>query len=136
MQAVWKHRGAVRRRRDRIGRRAIPYLVLFQVLLPLTAPLIDLFALYGVLFLDPLPVLAYWAAFNALQLGLGAYAFRLDGEPMRALAWLPLQQFVYRQIMYLVVIESVLSAAAGTGLRWHKLERTGDVEIESGRARS
>jgi hypothetical protein len=55
---------------------------------------------------------------------------------MRALAWLPLQQFVYRQIMYLVVIESVLSAAAGTRLRWHKLERTGDVEIESGRARS
>jgi cellulose synthase/poly-beta-1,6-N-acetylglucosamine synthase-like glycosyltransferase/peptidoglycan/xylan/chitin deacetylase (PgdA/CDA1 family) len=136
MQAVWKHRGAVRRRGDRIGRRAIPYLVLFQVLLPLTAPLVDLFALYGVLFLDPLPVLAYWAAFNALQLGLGAYAFRLDGEPMRALAWLPLQQFVYRQIMYLVVIESVLSAAAGTRLRWHKLERTGDVEIESGRARS
>jgi cellulose synthase/poly-beta-1,6-N-acetylglucosamine synthase-like glycosyltransferase/peptidoglycan/xylan/chitin deacetylase (PgdA/CDA1 family) len=134
MQAVWKHRGAVRRRGNRIGRRAIPYLVLFQILLPLTAPLIDLFALYGILFLDPLPVLAYWAAFNALQLVLGIYAFRLDGEPLRGLAWLPLQQFVYRQLMYLVVIESTISALAGTRLHWHKLERTGEVEIASERA--
>jgi cellulose synthase/poly-beta-1,6-N-acetylglucosamine synthase-like glycosyltransferase len=131
MQAVWKHRRAVRRRGDRIGRRAIPYLVLFQILLPLTAPLIDLFALYGVLFLDPVPVLAYWAGFNALQLVLGVYAFRLDREPLRGLVWLPLQQFVYRQLMYLVVIESMISALAGTRLHWHKLERTGGIEAAS-----
>jgi len=136
MQAVWKHRGAVRHRGDRIGRRAIPYLVLFQILLPLMAPLIDLFALYGVLFLDPLPVLGYWAAFNALQLTLGVYAFRLDGEPLRGLAWLPAQQFVYRQLMYLVVIESAMTALAGTRLRWHKLERTGQIEVGSRRAAS
>jgi hypothetical protein len=40
---------------------------------------------------------------------------------------LPLQQFVYRQMMYLVVIQSVISAAAGVRLRWHKLHRTGDA---------
>ena len=134
MQAVWKHRHAVRRRGDRIGRRAIPYLAVFQVVLPLTAPLIDLFALYGVLFLDPLPVLAFWLTFTALQLALGAYAFKLDREPLRGLAWLPLQQFVYRQLMYLVVIESAISALAGRRLRWHKLERTGEIEVGPGRA--
>jgi hypothetical protein len=42
---------------------------------------------------------------------------------------MPLQQFVYRQLMYLVVIESVISAALGTRLRWQHLERTGDVEV-------
>lgn len=131
LQAVWKHRRAVLRRGDRIGRRAIPYLTLFQVVLPLAAPLIDLFAVYGLVFLDPVPVLGYWLAFNALQLLLGVYAFWLDGERMRGLVWLPLQQFVYRQLMYLVVIESAISALAGTRLRWHKLERTGDVEIGS-----
>ncbi len=36
--------GAVDRR---IGRRALPYMLLFQILLPCMAPLIDLFALYG-----------------------------------------------------------------------------------------
>ncbi len=131
LQAVWKHRRAVLRRGDRIGRRAIPYLALFQVVLPLAGPLIDLFALYGLLFLDPVAVLWYWLGFNSLQLTLGLYAFHLDREPLRGLAWLPLQQFVYRQLMYLVVIESAVSALAGTRLRWHKLERTGEIEIGS-----
>ena len=65
----------------RIGRRGLPYLVLFQIALPLLAPLIDLFALYGVVFLDPVPMLAYWVAFNVAPARCSAlYAFRLDGE--------------------------------------------------------
>ncbi|MDX6644039.1 MAG: hypothetical protein QOD76_2001 [Solirubrobacteraceae bacterium] len=130
MQAAWKHRAALwRRGQERIGRVGLPYLALFQVALPLLAPLIDLFALYGLIFLDPLPVLGYWLSFNALQLALATYAFRLDREPLRPLWAMPLQQFVYRQLMYLVVIESVISAALGTRLRWQHLERTGDVEV-------
>ena len=126
MQSIWKHRGAVREGGS-LGRFGIPYLVLFQVALPLMAPLIDLFALYGLVFLDPMPVIGYWLAFNAAQLVLAAYAFRLDREPLRPLWALPLQQFVYRQLMYLVVIQSVTSAVLGTRLRWQKLDRTGDV---------
>jgi cellulose synthase/poly-beta-1,6-N-acetylglucosamine synthase-like glycosyltransferase/peptidoglycan/xylan/chitin deacetylase (PgdA/CDA1 family) len=130
MQAVWKHRSAIWRPGEaRIGRRGIPYLVLFQVLLPMLAPMIDLFAIYGLLFLNPVPVLGYWLAFNLLQLALGWYAFRLDGESPRVLWTMPLKQFVYRQLMYLVVIASVVSALQGTRLRWQHLERTGDVQV-------
>jgi hypothetical protein len=130
MQAVWKHRAAVwRPGEERIGRRAIPYLVLFQIALPMLAPIVDVFALYGLVFLDPLPVLAYWVGFNALQLFLGVYAFRLDGEPVRPLWAVPLQQFVYRQLMYLVVIESVITALIGKRLAWQNVERSGDVEV-------
>ena len=130
MQAVWKHRAALwRPGEERIGRRGLPYLVLFQIALPMLAPLIDVFALYGLVFLDPVPVIAYWLAFNVLQLGLAAYAFRLDHESLRPLWAMPLQQFVYRQLMYLVVIESVVSALLGVRLRWQHLERTGEVEV-------
>ena len=130
MQAIWKHRGAVLRRGEGpIGRRGLPYLLLFQVALPTLAPLIDVFALYGLLFLDPLPVLAYWGCFNLLQVALGVYAFRLDREPLGPLVTVPLQQLVYRQLMYLVVIESIVSAVRGTRLRWQHVERTGDVEV-------
>jgi len=130
MQSIWKHRAAVWRPGEHaIGRRAIPYLVLFQVLLPLLAPLVDLFALYGLFFVEPIVVLAAWGAFNVVQLALGAYAFRLDREPLRALWVMPLQQLVYRQLMYLVVIESVISALTGARQRWQHLERSGDVQI-------
>jgi cellulose synthase/poly-beta-1,6-N-acetylglucosamine synthase-like glycosyltransferase/peptidoglycan/xylan/chitin deacetylase (PgdA/CDA1 family) len=131
MQAVWKHKAAVLQRGGggRIGRIGIPYLVLFQIALPLLAPLIDVFTIYGLVFLDPLPVLGYWLGFNLLVLALGIYAFRLDSESLRPLWSLPVQQFVYRQLMYLVVIQSVISAVRGVRLRWQHVERTGEVEL-------
>jgi peptidoglycan/xylan/chitin deacetylase (PgdA/CDA1 family)/glycosyltransferase involved in cell wall biosynthesis len=130
LQAVWKHRSALwRREPGKVGRRGLPYLMLFQIALPFLAPLIDASALYGVVFLDPLPVLGYWLGFNLLQLGLGAYAFRLDREPLRPLWALPTQQFVYRQLMYLVVAQATISAVRGVRLRWQHVERSGEIEI-------
>jgi cellulose synthase/poly-beta-1,6-N-acetylglucosamine synthase-like glycosyltransferase/peptidoglycan/xylan/chitin deacetylase (PgdA/CDA1 family) len=132
MQAVWKHKAAFWRRGEkRIGRRGLPYLVLFQIALPMLAPLVDLFAVYGLLFLNPLAVIAYWGGFNAVQLALALYAFRLDGESARTLWAMPLQQFVYRQLMYLVVIESIFTALLGARMRWHRAERTGEIEVAS-----
>jgi cellulose synthase/poly-beta-1,6-N-acetylglucosamine synthase-like glycosyltransferase/peptidoglycan/xylan/chitin deacetylase (PgdA/CDA1 family) len=134
MQAVWKHKGALLTRdprERRIGRLALPYMILFQILLPILAPLIDLFALYGLLFTNPTPVLAYWLGFNALQLLLAGFAFRMDKEPLRPLWALPLQQFVYRQLMYLVIIESTISALVGARAHWRHLTRTGDVEVKA-----
>src|SRR5918996_1625796 len=130
MQSVWKHRRALFRRGEGpIGKIVLPYLVLFQIALPLLAPLIDVFALYGIIFLDPVPVLAYWLGFNLLIIAQGAYAFRLDRERPWALIVLPLQTFVYRQLMYLVVLQSVASAAQGLRLRWQHVERSGDIEV-------
>jgi cellulose synthase/poly-beta-1,6-N-acetylglucosamine synthase-like glycosyltransferase len=130
MQSVWKHRRALLRRSEGpIGTIGLPYLILFQIALPLLAPLIDIFALYGILFLNPIPVLAYWLAFNLLLLLQGAYAFHLDRERPWPLIALPLQTFVYRQLMYLVVLQSVASAVQGLRLRWQHVERSGDVEV-------
>jgi cellulose synthase/poly-beta-1,6-N-acetylglucosamine synthase-like glycosyltransferase len=131
LQAVWKHRRAFRDEGHgrRLGRIGLPYLLMFQVLLPLLAPVIDLFAVYGLLFLNPWRVAVFWFSFLGLQLVTGAYALRLDRESLRPLWTLPLQQLVYRQLMYLVVIQSVVSALNGVRLRWHKVDRTGDVTL-------
>ncbi len=126
MQTLWKHRRALREGGS-LGRFGIPYLLVFQVALPLLAPLIDVFALYGLVFSGPSPVLGYWLGFNVVQLAVAAYALRLDGERLTPLWTIPLQQLVYRQLMYLVAIQSVTSAVLGTRLRWQKLARTGDV---------
>ena len=131
LQSVWKHRAAFRRPGEHaIGRRGLPYLVLFQIALPLFAPLIDLFSIYGILFLDPWTILGFWITFTGLQLLLGWYAFRLDRESPRVLWAMPLQQFVYRQLMYLVVVESVLTAIQGSRLHWHPIARRGEIEVK------
>jgi poly-beta-1,6 N-acetyl-D-glucosamine synthase len=128
LQATWKHRGAVGER-NALGLIGLPTILFTQVIIPLLAPLFDVFALYGLLFIDPVQIGLFYLGFNLLQLLVAVYAFRLDGESLRPLWAVPLQQFVYRQFMYLVVIESVASALAGTRLRWHKLTRTGDVTV-------
>ncbi|WP_238159986.1 bifunctional polysaccharide deacetylase/glycosyltransferase family 2 protein [Kribbella pratensis] len=130
LQAMWKHRGAMVQRgtAGKFGRRGLTYLMLFQVLLPLLAPVVDVFAIYGLVFLNPVRVMSVWLGFVLLQLVMGFYAFRLDGERAGPLWTLPLQQFVYRQLMYLVVIQSVFTALAGTRLRWQRMERYGSLQ--------
>jgi cellulose synthase/poly-beta-1,6-N-acetylglucosamine synthase-like glycosyltransferase len=132
LQSIWKHRHAVVEGGPgrSLGLVGLPYLMLFQVLLPLLAPVIDVFAIYGLLFLDPATVIGFWLAYLLLQLLGGVYALRLDRESLRPLWTMPLQQFVYRQLMYLVVVASVISALAGIRLPWHKLERTGGVTVQ------
>ena len=49
------------------------------------APLIDLFALYGLIFTDPVRVIVLWVGFNLIQLGVAIFGFRLDRESMRPL---------------------------------------------------
>jgi cellulose synthase/poly-beta-1,6-N-acetylglucosamine synthase-like glycosyltransferase/peptidoglycan/xylan/chitin deacetylase (PgdA/CDA1 family) len=127
MQAMWKHRRAVTERGQsgRFGRYCLTYLALFQVLLPLTAPVVDIFSLYGLMFLNPVHVAAFWLLFVLAQALAGAYALRLDGERLRSLWMLPLQQVVYRQLMYLVTIQSVITALLGTRQRWQVIRRAG-----------
>jgi cellulose synthase/poly-beta-1,6-N-acetylglucosamine synthase-like glycosyltransferase/peptidoglycan/xylan/chitin deacetylase (PgdA/CDA1 family) len=130
LQAMWKHRGAVAQggAAGKLGRRGLGYLLVLQVLLPLLAPVVDLFAIYGLFFLDPVRIIGLWLAFLAVQLVMAWFAFVLDRESPKVLWSLPLQQLVYRQIMYLVVIQSVFTALAGTHLRWHRMERYGSLE--------
>nr|BFE60298.1 glycosyltransferase [Dactylosporangium thailandense] len=127
MQAAWKHRGAVLERggAGRLGRRGLLYLVLFQVLLPLAAPLVDVYAVYGAVFLPWAQVLAVWGGFTALQLATTAYALRLDGERLAPLWSVPLQQVVYRQLLYLVVVQGTVAALLGGRQRWKAVARTG-----------
>ena len=54
-------------------------------------------------------------------------AGRCPSERLRPLWAVALQPIVYRQLMYLVVIQSVITALAGAVLPWQKLERTGSA---------
>ncbi|MFI8949064.1 bifunctional polysaccharide deacetylase/glycosyltransferase family 2 protein [Streptomyces sp. NPDC053750] len=134
MQALWKHRGSLTDKgpSGRFGRVGMPLVVLFQVVTPVFAPLIDVFTAYSMIFIDFQAALLAWLAVLGVQLVCAAYAFRLDREKYRYLLMLPLQQLAYRQMMYLVLIHSCVTALTGGRLRWQKLKRTGEVGTPAG----
>ncbi|MET7483048.1 bifunctional polysaccharide deacetylase/glycosyltransferase family 2 protein [Streptomyces sp. NPDC005538] len=134
MQALWKHRKSLTDKgpSGRFGRVGMPLVVIFQIITPVFAPLIDVFTVYSMIFVDFWASLAMWFAVLGIQLFCAAYAFRLDREKYRYLMMLPLQQLAYRQMMYLVLIHSCITALTGGRLRWQKLKRTGEVGTPAG----
>ncbi|MEV6349957.1 bifunctional polysaccharide deacetylase/glycosyltransferase family 2 protein [Actinoplanes sp. NPDC051851] len=128
MQAMWKHRHAlVEKGRAKYARRGLLNLLLFQTLMPLLSPLIDVFLIYGLFFLDTGETLMAWGLMLAMQMASTFYAFKLDKESTKPVWLVPLQQFVYRQLMYLVLIQSTLAALGGIRLGWQKLKRAGGL---------
>ncbi|WP_419666525.1 bifunctional polysaccharide deacetylase/glycosyltransferase family 2 protein [Streptomyces sp. 2-1] len=134
MQALWKHRKSLTDKgpSGRFGRVGMPLVVIFQIVTPVFAPLIDVFTAYSMIFIDFKAALLAWLAVLGLQLVCAAYAFRLDREKYRYLLMMPLQQLAYRQMMYLVLIHSCITALTGGRLRWQKLKRTGEVGTPAG----
>ncbi|WP_326607574.1 bifunctional polysaccharide deacetylase/glycosyltransferase family 2 protein [Streptomyces sp. NBC_01799] len=132
MQAMWKHRHAVLERGPggRFGRVGLPFVALFMVLTPLLAPAIDIAMVYGVFFVDPYKSLGAWFAVLALQAFCAWWSFRLDREKAWHLVTLPVQQVVYRVLMYMVLLQSWITALTGGRLRWQKLRRTGEVGLD------
>ncbi|MFC7482238.1 bifunctional polysaccharide deacetylase/glycosyltransferase family 2 protein [Luedemannella flava] len=131
MQAMWRHRSSLVESgaSGRFGRRGLPFLAFFGIALPLLAPLVDILTLYGFVFFNRTEAGVAWLAMLALQTVTAIVAFRLDGERLRPLWALPLQQFVYRQVIYVVMVQSALTALTGARLRWHKLRRTGEAAV-------
>ncbi len=73
---------------------------------------------------------AYWLIFVAIDLFAGWIAYRLEPTRQRFPALLMIaQRFVYRQLMYGVVIRSIHAALRGQVVGWGKLARTGTVSV-------
>ncbi|GAA1432594.1 glycosyltransferase [Streptomyces thermospinosisporus] len=136
MQAIWKHRRALvdRGPSGRFGRVGLPFVSLFMVVAPLLAPLIDVFLIYGLVFGPTGKTILAWFGVLAIQAACAAYAFVLDREKLTPLLSLPLQQILYRQLMYVVLLQSWITALTGGRLRWQKLRRKGGVQAPPGAA--
>ncbi|MDQ0466207.1 cellulose synthase/poly-beta-1,6-N-acetylglucosamine synthase-like glycosyltransferase/peptidoglycan/xylan/chitin deacetylase (PgdA/CDA1 family)/spore germination protein YaaH [Caulobacter ginsengisoli] len=146
LQCLWKHRAALwDKRRPVLGFVALPQIWLFQILLTAVAPLVDLAivfslvsAVYGWSYhpieWSPDNVLRpvfYWAAFIFLDLSAGALGMALEKRaPWKDLLWLPAQRFGYRQLMYWVVVKSIVTAIRGPRVGWGKLERRNSAVMD------
>jgi cellulose synthase/poly-beta-1,6-N-acetylglucosamine synthase-like glycosyltransferase/spore germination protein YaaH/peptidoglycan/xylan/chitin deacetylase (PgdA/CDA1 family) len=149
LQALWKHRRALGRY-GWFGRVMLPTLWLFQVAFQVLSPLVDLQILWSLGNVirawarghlpgdwQPLPdaltslyfIGFMYAFFFVVELAGALVAYKLDREDMRPLVWLFWQRFLYRQLMYAVVLKSIKTAVSGMRTGWGKLERKGTVEM-------
>ncbi len=148
LQCLWKHRAVISSGNPRgLAWFGMPQAWLFQIVFAAISPMIDLALLLSVAGTvlrvqqhgwdqtqsDVLRMAAYWSAFVSIDLLAGWIAYRLEPSPQRFPALLLLaQRFVYRQLMYGVVIRSLVAALRGRMVGWGKLERTGSVSAEAG----
>lgn len=149
LQSLWKHRSAVGRY-GWFGRVMLPMLWLFQVVYQALSPVVDLQILWTLLTVlqavlrgrlthdwQPLPaalnslyfIAFMYAFFFVVELAGAAVAFKLDREDGRMLMWLFWQRFLYRQLMYAVLLKSLKTAISGMRAGWGKLERKGTVAV-------
>ncbi len=141
LQAVWKHRDtAGNPKYGTLGWVAIPNIFLFQIILPLVSPVIDLLfilslVLWGLaqLRVAQLPQLwtsqdverslIFFALFMLIDLFTCVVAFALEkNEDWTLLAPLLIQRFYYRQMMYVVLFRSVKEAVRGRPVGWRGVE--------------
>ena len=128
MQSFWKHRDlCLNPRYGTLGLVAFPNLLVFQLILPFLNPIADLLMLYSLFSGQGGPVLVYYLAFLAVDAAAAALAFGFEGERRSRLWWLLPQRFAYRQLMYVVLLRSVLRAVKGELQSWGVLQRTGNV---------
>ncbi len=143
LQAIWKHRGAISKHRA-MGLFALPNILIFQIVLPLVSPLIDLMFVGGVLnyFYDKhfhpesastdsvLKLLAFFLTFLIIDFAASALAFTLERKhpASKGDGWLLfhiwIQRFTYRQLFSVVLLKTVKRAIDGKPFNWDKLERT------------
>jgi cellulose synthase/poly-beta-1,6-N-acetylglucosamine synthase-like glycosyltransferase/spore germination protein YaaH/peptidoglycan/xylan/chitin deacetylase (PgdA/CDA1 family) len=146
LQCLWKHRAALfNPQRPVLGFVALPQIWLFQIVLTAVSPLVDLAILWSVIWTlyarayhpvewspdDFLRSVFYWAAFIFLDLSAGALGMAMERRaPWKDLVWLPVQRFGYRQLMYFVVVRSIITAVRGARVGWGKLERRATAAVE------
>jgi cellulose synthase/poly-beta-1,6-N-acetylglucosamine synthase-like glycosyltransferase len=155
LQSVWKHRLAFLRK-GVLGWVALPNIVVFQILLPLVSPFIDLgFALISLIYLeqkyfhpestDPASfhkLVLFFLTFLVIDFLASALAFALERRQPEAkediwlLSQVWLQRFAYRQLFSVVLFKTLKRAIQGRRFAWDKLERTAAVSYRPAEART
>jgi cellulose synthase/poly-beta-1,6-N-acetylglucosamine synthase-like glycosyltransferase/spore germination protein YaaH/peptidoglycan/xylan/chitin deacetylase (PgdA/CDA1 family) len=147
MQAVWKHRAALKQK-GALGWVALPNVAIFQILLPLVSPFIDIMFVVGAAtyfvnkYFHPESanpasfhrLVVYFLLFMVIDFIASTIAFALERQQpggkrdFLLLGHVWLQRFAYRQLFSLVLIKTVRRAMQGGSFSWDKLERTATVK--------
>jgi cellulose synthase/poly-beta-1,6-N-acetylglucosamine synthase-like glycosyltransferase len=142
LQSFWKHSDTLfRPKYGTLGWVALPNIFIFQILLPLVSPVIDLLFLGSLLLwglaglhITQIPQLwttadvqhsvVFFLGFLLIDVLTCVIAFALERhEDWTLLVPVLLQRFYYRQLMYIVLFRSVKEAVSGRPVGWKGVEK-------------
>lgn len=124
----------------------MPNMLLFQVVYPLLAPLMDLVVVGSVVMLaysrwqhvhmDSIgfrQFVLYYLLFLSVDTLSASLAFVLEKhEDRRLLWWVPVQRVFYRLMMYYVALKSIFAALSGRAVGWGTIQRKASVAAAAG----
>jgi cellulose synthase/poly-beta-1,6-N-acetylglucosamine synthase-like glycosyltransferase len=141
LQSFWKHSSTLfRPKYGTLGWVALPNIFIFQIVLPLVSPILDLLffgslVLWGLaqLHITQIPQLwttadvqravVFFLGFLIIDVLTCVVAFALERhEDWTLLIPVLLQRFYYRQLMYIVLFRSVKEAVSGRPVGWRGVE--------------
>jgi len=136
MQCFWKHRDTIfNSKYKNFGMVAMPNILIFQIILPILAPLADIIlvisllaASFGIVVASIPHIILYYFIFTLVDIAGAALAFAYEKENHIKLIWMLPQRLVYRQMMYYILIKSFNKAIKGELQGWGVLKRTGSVK--------
>ena len=126
LQACWKYKHRLFRRGGGVlGWLILPTFAVYQFIVPLIAPVVDLLFIVSLIRGRAIEVVAYYLLFFGLDLLLSTAAVLLEGEDLKLLLGLFVQRVAYRQLLWVALAKSIWSALSGFTVGWGKLARTG-----------
>jgi len=128
MQSFWKNRDALfNGAYGSLGWVALPNILIFQMLIPLIAPIADVMMVVGLFTGNAGMILIYYGLFMLIDLAVGIMAFKFEHENVFKLVWFLPQRLAYRWLMLYILFKSVRRAFQGRLQSWGVLKRTGNV---------
>jgi len=132
MQSVWKNRDEVFSSKHKgLGYVAIPNAIIFQFILPLMTPLVDLLLIVSLIGGQWWQTFLFYIVFTVVDMVAAVLAFSYEHVSISKLWYLIPQRIIYRQLMFWVLCKSYLAAVKGTLIGWGVLKRTGNVAVNN-----
>jgi cellulose synthase/poly-beta-1,6-N-acetylglucosamine synthase-like glycosyltransferase/peptidoglycan/xylan/chitin deacetylase (PgdA/CDA1 family) len=130
LQSFWKHKSAFLNPDNRgFGLVSLPNIIIYQLLMPLIAPLLDFLFILSIISGYFGTIFIYFIVFMIMDMLVGLIAFLLEKEDLKLILYLPFQRILYRQLLYIAVLKAALTAIKGTLVGWRKFERSGKVKV-------
>jgi peptidoglycan-N-acetylglucosamine deacetylase len=130
MQSFWKHHDLMfTRQRTNMSWILLPHLLIFQLILPLLSPIVDITLLFSLFMPNSWLIIILYLIYFGVDLSIAILSFRFDGEKFSP-GLIPvffLQRILYRQLLWYVLVKSYLKAIKGELATWGFLSRTGNV---------